>query len=290
MTGKIAAYRKMPTREINFKPEVRISKERVIKLTGSADAKLTLIPEKGIFWVTSRPNSTIINAVTGDELGKEEMESLKDLYKTTVSLSKLGKGSIEDLGIKAADNNQGAVFRDDDDITKDDIEAAEESMEKQRPNGGSAWDPYVSSYGVVNSESTINSILGYFEGVYFSGHGNNNCIGIGGSNQYCYWEASNNLQTRVFVVSACDAGNNFATNLNNKGVQCIIGASGDISDGGIWWSECANWADIFWDKATGNIDAGYQRSAHTARVETNAATWLNWCDLDTEKGTCNTYI
>ncbi|MBE8538937.1 hypothetical protein [Geoglobus acetivorans] len=291
MTGKIAAYRKMPVREITFKPEVKISRDEVIKMTGAVDAKLILIPLKGTFWVTSKPNSTIINAVTGKELSKKEIEALKELYKTTVDFNELGKMSVEkDPGIMATDNNQGAVFRDDDDITKDDIMAAKESMEKQRPYGELAWDPYVSDYDVVGSESTVNFILEYFEGVYFSGHGNNDCIGIGGDNQYCYWEASGNLQTRVFVVSACYAGNNFATYLNNKGVQCVIGASNTISDGGIWWSECANWADIFWDKATGNIDAGYQRSAHTARIETNTDTWLNWCDLDVEKGNCNTYI
>ena len=51
--------------------------------------------------------------------------------------------------------------------------------------------------------------------------------------------------TRVVVVAACEAGNNFATYLNNKGVQCVIGASGAIYDGGIWWSECANWRTSF---------------------------------------------
>ncbi|MBU4372837.1 MAG: hypothetical protein KJ714_00030 [Euryarchaeota archaeon] len=302
MTGEISAFRKLPSRTIspdiaNLKPS--ISEDSILKKTNSIDAKLVIVPEYGIAWVTSKPNSKLFNAVTGEELTQAEIIRIKDeIFRTNISFSqskgKTIKGSniskLSDISLLVVDNNQGAVFRDDDDITSDDIAAAEASMEKQRPNGNPAWDSDASNFGIPGSESTINAILGYFEGVYFSGHGNNDCIGMNGAEQYCYWEASNGLQTKVFTVSACNAGNNFATNLNNKGVQCVIGASSTISDGGIWWSECANWADIFWDKATGNIDAGSQRSAHTARVETNAATLFNWCDLDTEKGDCNTYI
>lgn len=302
MTGVISAFRKLPSRTItddiaNLKPS--ISKDNVLKMTNSNDARLVIVPEYGIAWVTSKPNSKLFNAVTGKELTQAEITKIKDeTFKTNIIFSRSKVKTVTESNISeldfatllATDNNQGAVFRDDDDITSDDIAAAEASMEKQRPNGNPAWDSDALNFGIPGSESTINSILGYFEGVYFSGHGNDDCIGMNGAEQYCHWEASNGLQTKVFTVSACNAGNNFATNLNNKGVQCVIGASSTISDGGIWWSECANWADIFWDKATGNIDAGSQKSAHTARVETNAATLFNWCDLDTEKGDCNTYI
>lgn len=301
MTGVISAFRKLPPKTItddiaNLKPG--ISKDNVLKMTNSNDARLFIIPEYGIAWVTSRPDSKIFNAVTGKELAQAEATKINEVFKTNIIFSRSKPKTVTNsnlseldlVNLLVIDNNAGAVFRDDDDIASDDIVAAEASMEKQRPNGNPAWDSDALNFGIPGSESTINAILGNIEGVYFSGHGNDDCIGMNGAAQYCYWEASNGLQTKVFTVSACNAGNNFATNLNNKGVQCVIGASSTISDGGIGWSECANWADIFWDKATGNIDAGSQRSAHTARVETNAATFFDWCDLDTEKGNCNVYI
>jgi hypothetical protein len=45
-----------------------------------------------------------------------------------------------------------------------------------------------------------------------------------------------------------------------------------------------------WTGTFGYEDAGYQRTAHAARIEANTATLLNICDLDTEKGYCNIYI
>ena len=136
--------------------------------------------------------------------------------------------------------------------------------------------------------STINTILKNYERVYFAGHGSSNCIWLNNNTPYCY--PSTGLQSRLFVVSACKAGgNNFGARLHANGVTCVIGASGVINESTLW-DECGNWADIFWDKATGNKDAGYQRSAHNARLEANSATWLNWCDLDSEIGDCLIYI
>jgi hypothetical protein len=294
MTGKIAAYRKMPTREINFKPEVRISKERLMKMTGALDAKLILIPEKGVFWITSIP-SKLIDAVNGEEVSEKEMEKLKEAYKITVDFKDLGKKAVTiegNFAIKGINNNQGAVFKDETWYRKDDIDAAEESMETPRPNNQPAWDSNAIDYDIVNYESTVNNILDNYEAVYFAGHGNDNCIALGGDAQYCKEEVASNRDTRLFVIAACKAGNNLAPSLASNGVQCVIGATETITDlSGL--GECATWAALFWDRATGNVFAGSQRTAHTARIEANTITYLPSfmdCDLDAEKGNCNIYI
>jgi len=292
MTGKIAAYRKMPVREITSKPEVRISKDEVIKMTGAVDAKLMLIPEKGCVWITSQPNSTFINAATGKEMGKDEIMALRELYKTTVDFKGLRKISTEKdetVEVRGIDNDQGAVFRDDAWFTDDDIQAAEAAMEKERPNNEPAWDPNAYDAGVVWSDGEVNNILTVHEGVYYSGHGDDNCIYIGGDEKYCTGDVANGLQTRLFVITACYAGNNLAPTLVNKGVQCVIADDGYLFDFP-GWSPCAEWADEFWDRATGNVDAGSQRTAHTARIEANNAVWHTFCDLDVERGNCNIYI
>ncbi len=302
MTGVISAFRKLPPKTItddiaNLKPG--ISKDNVLKMTNSNDARLFIIPEYGIAWLTSRPNSKLFNAVTGKELTQAEATKIKDeVFKTNIIFSRSKPKTVTNsnlseldlVSLLVIDNNAGAVFTDDISEAYDNAAAAEASMEKQRPNGNPAWDSDALNFGVPGSESTVNAILKNIEGVYYSGHGNDECIGLNGDAQYCRMGMADGLQTKVFVVTACYAGNNFASGLNYKGVQCVIGGSGNVQDGGVGWSECANWADIFWDKATGNIDGGSQKSAHTARVETNAATFLDICDLDTEKGNCNVYI
>ena len=72
-----------------------------------------------------------------------------------------------------------------------------------------------------------------------------------------------------------------------KGVGCVIGASGEIHD---FLDYCQGWATQFWDRATGNEIAMWQRTAHEARIEADNVMWPGWCNLDTEKGNCNTYI
>lgn len=301
MTGVISAFRKLPPKAItddiaNLKPG--ISKDNVLKMTNSNDARLFIIPEYGIAWFTSRPNSKIFNAVTGKELTQAETTKINEIFKTNIIFSRSKPKTVTNsnlseldlVNLLVIDNNAGAVFRDDDTFSDDNVAAAEASMEKQRPNGNPAWDSDALNFGIPGRESTVNAILQNIEGVYYSGHGNGDCIGLNGDAMYCRIGMANGLQTKVFVVTSCYSGGLFADGLNYKGVQCVVGASGDITDTEGWWSECANWADIFWDKATGNIDGGSQRSAHTARVEANAATLLNLCDLDTEKGNCNVYI
>ncbi len=56
-----------------------------------------------------------------------------------------------------------------------------------------------------------------------------------------------------------------------------------------YWSPCAAWADAFWDRVTGNVDAGYQRTPHETKIEVNGIAW-ELCDLHVEKGDCNFYI
>ena len=169
---------------------------------------------------------------------------------------------------------------------------SEESMETPRPNNQPAWDSNAIDYDIVNYESTVNYILDNYEAVYFAGHGNVNCIALGGDAQYCKDEVASNRDTRLFVIAACKAGNNLAPTLVNKGVQCVIGATETITDlYGL--GECATWAALFWYRATGNIFAGSQRTAHEARIEANTITYLPSfmdCDLDAEKGNCNIYI
>ena len=296
-TGNIGAYRKLPLKEIDFLPEVKIPKSEVMRMTGSVNARLVLIPELGVYWFTTKPNSSFINAVSGEKMTDEEIKIFEKFYKTTINFRELGRNtsaytSGDHVLLQGIDNDQGAVFRDEQDIRKDDIDKAEAAMEKERPNNQPAWDSDATDKDIVNSENEVNSILYNYEAVYFAGHGNDDCIALGGDAQYCSNEVASNRQTRLFVISACNASNNLAPTLVNKGVQCVIGSSKEIYDTTfpLWWSECANWADIFWDKATGNVDAGSQKTAHTARVEANAATWLGICDLDSEDGDCNIKI
>lgn len=289
-TGKVGAYRKLIF-NIPIFTEPKISKEKIKEKTGK-DVDLVVIPHiNKLVWVTKERLMRMFDADTGKEIDKTEGKRIaKEVMKSDEGIGNVKKKSIDiRYSTKSINNNQGAVFRDDVSSTYDDINKAEASMEKQRPNNQPGWDSDASDYDLVYTESTVNNILKNYEAVYFSGHGNTNCIGIGGPETYCSWEIAPRLQTRLFVVSACEAGgNNFGTTLVNRGVTCSIGASRTIYD--TWWDECGNWADSFWDKATGNKDAGYQRSAHTARVQANRGTWFDYCDLDTEKGSCGIYI
>jgi len=290
-TGEVGAYRKL-TFDIPKLDKPKISKEKIKEKTG-ADADLVVIPHTNkLVWMTKENRlMRMFDANTGKELNETESKKImNELMKTDDGIGNLKKKSTTArYSTRSINNDEGAVFRDNDDMCDDDIQKAEASMETKRPNNQPAWDSNAADWGIVNYESTVNSILKDYEGVYYSGHGNNNCIGLGGSTQYCNNEVDTGLQTRLFVVSACYAGgNNFGTTVNNNGVTCVIGASGTISD--TWWDECGNWADSFWDKATGNKDAGYQRSAHTARVQANSGTWFDYCDLNTEKGSCSIYI
>jgi len=289
-TGKVGAYRKL----VFDMPKLKKPKvpKNVIESNVGMEANLVVIPHiNRLFWMTDERMSRLFDASTGKEVGKAEGKKImNDVMRTDKGIGNLDKKfSGSGYSTMSVNNNQGAVFRDDISVTSDDINKAEASMEKQRPNGQPAWDYSVNNYGVVYYKLDVDYILKQYEGVYFSGHGTNNCIEIGGIMNYCSADVDYGLQTRLFVVSACYAGNNFATTVNNRGVTCVIGGSGEVTDS-LLWDECGNWADHFWDRATGNTDAGYQRSAHNARVQANSATWLNICDLDTEKGSCGIYI
>lgn len=268
-------------------------------MTNSDHAKLTIVPKKGVFWMTS--NKTVVDAATGEKIGEERfMESIKKLYKTTVDFGKLhGKAdscSTQEGGFSAGtvslaltalalDNDEGAVGRDDWYLSANDIAAAEESMEKDP-----GWDPAAMNYGVFLYDYQVNNMLTTtYEAAYFSGHGTDDCIGLSGDNWYCSWDASDNLQSRLFVINSCNAGNNLAPTLVNKGVKCVIGDEGTIYDYFDSW--CSDWADTFWDKATGNIDSDwYQKTTHTSRIEANNAIAFEYCDLQVEEGDCDTYI
>lgn len=289
-TGKVGAYRKLIF-DIPKLDKPKISKEEIKGKIG-LDADLVVIPHiNKLIWMTKEDHLTrIFDANMEKEVNETEGgRIMKEVMKTDEGIGNLKK-KLGNTGysIASINNNEGAVFRDDINEAIDDINKAEASMEKGRPNNQPAWDSNALNYGIVYSESVVNSILKSYEGDYFSGHGNSNCIGLGGGVEYCSDEVSSGLQTRLFVVTACNAGNNFATTVTNNGATCVIGASGLIYD--TPWDECGNWADGFWDKATGNTDAGYQRTAHNARVETNSGTWFDYCDLNTEKGSCGIYI
>ncbi|WP_290623798.1 MULTISPECIES: hypothetical protein [unclassified Archaeoglobus] len=294
MTGKIAAFRKMPVEDVKVRPMVRISKERALEIVEAEDAKLYIVPKIGVVWITT--SGTIVDAMSGKILNERIGWLLGERYRTTVDFGKLGRNikvKKENSGkmiTKGIDDNEGAVFRDDDNVCKDDINAAEESMETPRWNG-SPWDEDADNFDVVNSDNKVNDILKDFEAVYYSGHGSKYCIGLGGTgdnSNFCTPDIANSRQTRLFVISACYAGGNtFGERLIEKGVECVIGASGKIYD---LLDYCQGWATQFWDRATGNEIAMWQRTAHEARIEANEIMWPELCNLDAEKGNCNIYI
>ncbi len=291
-TGKIGAYRKLIF-DIPQLGKPKISKEMIKKKTGG-DVDLVVIPHLNkLFWMIKEGRLIrMFDANTGKEIDEIESEKMmKEVMKTDEGIGNLKKKSTDvRYSTKSINNNQGAVFEDGSSSPEhtDDIQAAENSMEKQRPNNQPAWDTSVTNAGIRPSVGNINYIFKNYEGVYASTHGNNNCLSYSGWS-YCTGDMDWGLQTSLFVTPACYTGNNFATQLYYHGVECVIAPSG--TTGEPWWlNECGNWADGFWDKVTGNKDAGYKRDAHTARVETNSDTWTDYCDLDTERGLCNLYI
>lgn len=299
MTGKIAAFRKMPVEEVKVEPVVKVKKEGALKIAKARTAKLYIVPGIGTVWFTDR---YAVDAASGKILGDDFQRFMEEKYRTTVDFGKLesevwAKKVKSEMSSEGVDNDQGAVFRADDDMCKDDIDAAEASMETPYSYWYPwSWDDDADDYDIVSSDSTVNYILGHFEAVYYSGHGNRYCIALGGtgsSSTYCTYDIASGRQTRLFVVSACYAGrNSFSDMLVQKGVQCVIGASGEIADIQYWWgySACADWAGRFWDWATGNVNVAYQKSAHEARIAANTAVWKKECNFDSEKGYCDIYI
>lgn len=294
MIGKIAAFRKMPVSDTKIKPTVKVSEERASKIAKAKNAKLYIIPNLGVIWLT---DGDAVDALSGKVVSGEIKKLMKEKYVTTVDFGKLESG-VKSMNARASskgiDNDQGAVFRADDDACKDDIDAAEESMELPYNYWYPwSWDDDADDYDVVTSKSTVNYILGNFEAVYYSGHGNRYCIQLGDNKVYCTSDIASGRQTRLFVVAACYAGGNtFGERLVQKGVECVVGASSEIADVQYWWgySACADWVGSFWDWATGNVRVVYQKTAHEARIEANTVVWKKDCNLDAEKGNCNIYI
>ncbi|AIG99155.1 hypothetical protein [Archaeoglobus fulgidus] len=308
MIGKIAAFRKMPVSDFKFDLNPRI-KKRLEIMKENMKGGVMFIPDVGVVWVTPKP-SRIISLENEKEVGEEILKVVMQKYKTNINFSelgwKLGGMGLENDGflrtsVKGVDNNQGAVFRVDDPKCWDDIKAAESSMEKNRPKDY-PWDSNVDNRDVLDCSSEsgcahiVNQILEENEAVYYSGHGSNYCILIKGeknSNKinFCSKDVAYGRQTRLFVVSACYAGNGLAEWLVEKWVRCVIADDGELYDYN-YWSPCAAWADAFWDRVTGNVDAGYRRTPHEARIETNNL--FGWiprnCNLDVERGDCNFYI
>lgn len=300
MTGKIAAFRKMPVSDIKIKPTVRVLEKGALKIAKAKNAKLYIIPNLGAVWLT---DGDAVDALSGKVVSGEIKKLMKEKYATTVDFGKLEsevKSKNARASSKGVDNDQGAVFRAGDWWVKDNTNAAKNSMEKN-------WDPNVDDFGVVDNTNAVNQILRNYEAVFYSGHGNKEgggyekgeCIVVKGTGKhpelwYCYHHAVYGLRTRLFVIQACYAANENPNSLANvlarKGVECVIGASGSIHDyDAFGLPTCRTWADVFWDHVTGNSDANYQkRTAHEARIEANSAAWF--CDLDREVGNCNMYI
>lgn len=296
MTGKVAAFRRMPVEEVKVEPVVKVKKEEALKIAKARVAKLYIVPGFGAVWFTDR---YAVDAASGKILSDEMKRFMEEKYRTTVDFGKLERGvEVEvksEVSSKGVNNDQGAVFRADDDMCKDDIDAAESPYSYWCP--WSSWDDDADDYDVVSSENTVNDILGHFEAVYYSGHGTSSgtCIVLREKANlfYCGSDIANNRQTRLFVISACYAGgNSFGDMLVQKGVQCVIGASGEITDIQYWWgySACADWAGRFWDWATGNVNVPYKKTAHKARIAANTGVWYKDCNLDSEKGNCDIYI
>lgn len=287
-TGQIATYTKLIF-DIPKLDMPKISKEEIADKIGK-EVSLVIIPHiNKLIYITKERMPKIFDTDAIREITGEEKEKLtKDTMKTDPNVGSVNKRTVT-FGILSINNNQGVVFRDDDSMFADDINNAEASMERARPNNQPAWDSSASNAGVVTYTSTVNGLLTDYEGVYYSGHGDDYCIGLEDDNIYCDDDVDWDLQTRLFVISACHAGNDLADALEDNGVLCVVGASGNIDESYLG-HECDNWADLFWDRATGNADYGSQLSASAARTGANAATWLNNCDLDTEKGTCSMYI
>lgn len=101
---------------------------------------------------------------------------------------------------------------------------------------------------------------------------------------FCDDEISANRDSRGVVIAACYAANganSFAQELVDEGVQCVIGSTAALYD---YFDYCAYWADLFWDYATD------EEMLSTARSFANYDTALNFCDLDSERGDCDTTI
>jgi hypothetical protein len=292
MTGKIAAFRKMPVEDVDVKPFVKIKKEAALKIAEAEDAKLYIVPKTGVVWITT--SGTIVDAVSGKILDEKIGKLLRERYRTTVDFGKLGsKTRVDESRVKTAakgiDNDQGAVFRAGDWWLEDNTDAAK-SMEK-------GWE--------IEDQWIVNYILKRKEAVFYSGHGNKpngcyqkgECILLKGTGKnpeigYCKGNVGYGLQTRLFVIQACyaasDNPNSIANVLVERGVQCVIGDDDKVYD--VPWASCSAWADVFWDMVTGNADAGYKRTAHEARSEANTWVPIFNCNLDVEKGDCNIYI
>ena len=287
-TGKIGAYKKIIF-DIPKLEKPKISKKEIEDLTG-VEANLVVIPHiNKLVWVTRECRlERMFDATMGKEIGEVEARKIIDVMKTDKDIGKLKKESTTGgYGTRSINNNQGAVFRDDDWLAYSDIYKAKASMEKDRPNGGNPWDSSVTDYDDNADEDDVNYILKNYEGVYYSGHGWYDRIGLDGNEVYHEDEVDSGLQTRVFVVAACYAGgNSFGTKVRSEGVTCVIGASGDITDS-LWFDYCGEWADKYWDFATGNEDAGSQSSALLSRYLANIATASSQCDLDTDNEGCS---
>ena len=288
-TGKIGAYKKIIF-DIPKLEKPKLSKEVIEDKTG-VEVNLVVIPHiNKLVWMTEEYSTKLFDANTGKEIDKIEGKKIMDgVMRTDKGIGNLKKESTNGgYGTRTANNDEGAVFRDDIPGCYDNINNAEASMEKDRPFGGDPWDHIVSDYDDNADEDDINYILDYFEGVYYSGHGTHNCIYMDNSQDYCWNEIDSGLQTKLFVVAACLAGGNyFGTIVEEKGVECVIGASGSIYDTN---NACGIWADKYWDFATGNEDSVIQYSAGFSRALANIVTPLNYCNLNTEKGNCGVYI
>ncbi len=86
MTGKVAAFRKMPVEEVKVEPVVKVKKEEALKIAKARVAKLYIVPGIGAVWFT---NSEAVDAASGKILGDEMKRIMEEKYRTTVDFGKL---------------------------------------------------------------------------------------------------------------------------------------------------------------------------------------------------------
>ena len=129
-TGKIGTYRKLIF-DIPKLSKPKISKEEIKKKIG-VDADLVVIPHANkIVWATKESLIRMFDADTGKEISETEGKKMIDeIMKTDKGVGNLKKKSIPDeYFTKSINNNQGAVFRDYQNIRNDDILKVKASME-----------------------------------------------------------------------------------------------------------------------------------------------------------------
>lgn len=261
-TGKIATFRKMPTKTLplmDLSKENKFTKNEILRLTKKEDAKLVYAFENGLIWVTNSPNEVVIDAKTGKEVSSERLEKIKDSIKTTFGPDEVAAPTenIENMGGKSMllTSEPGAVFHTNSLLTDAPADEAYDWIE--------IWDSNsVHHYDNINTVSEAEDLFDDHEVIHFWGHGNDGSIMLYDgwwSDTYFYdYDVPGTSTTVLFVAQTCNAGEDFVPELARQGVDCAIGSDDFVSD---WAGGCQTWSNNFWYyMQSGNYDADYANS------------------------------